>query len=132
MAFLDPAHAFTAGNAKPVAAPWDLQDEGRTGFSPLEWSVIALARRDGLASLSAPGPVARALGSLFGLGRKSRLADPQLEALRRIAVHAWHYGYKLPVSEIKHFLTAGFTSAQYETLLASVAPKRAELRRIAA
>ena len=125
MAYIDHASSF----AGAMAAPWVAQDEGRTDFSGLEWTVIALARRDRISSLSEPGPVARALGGLFGLGRQSTLADPRLEALRRLAVHAWHKGYKLPVSEIKRFLKAGFSTGQYETLLASVASKRLERRR---
>jgi hypothetical protein len=129
MAYIDHASAFAVSGAHPVSTSWAAGDEGRTDFSPLEWTVIALARRDGLSSLETPGPVARALGSLFGLGRKSMLADPRLEALRRIAVHAWHRGYKLPVSEIKRFLGAGFSTGQYETLLASIAQKRVQRRR---
>lgn len=129
MAYIDHASAFAVSGSHPVATSWAVQDDGRTDFSPLEWTVIALARRDGLASLETPGPIARALGGLFGLGRKSMLADPRLEALRRLAVHAWHRGYKLPVSEIKHFLAAGFSTGQYETLLASIAMKRVERRR---
>jgi hypothetical protein len=129
MAYIDHASAFAVSGAHPVSTSWAAGDEGRTEFSPLEWTVIALARRDGLSSLETPGPVARALGSLFGLGRQSMLADPRLEALRRIAVHAWHRGYKLPVSEIKRFLSAGFSAGQYETLLASIAQKRVQRRR---
>ena len=125
MAYIDHASSF----AGAMASPWVAQDEGRTDFSGLEWTVIALARRDRISSLSEPGPLARALGGLFGLGRQSTLADPRLEALRRLAVHAWHKGYKLPVSEIKNFLKAGFSTGQYETLLASVASKRMERRR---
>jgi hypothetical protein len=123
MAYLDHASAFAAAGAQPVPADWALGQE-EVGFSPLEWTVISLARRDKLGSLQAPGPMARAFGSLFGLGRQSSLADPRLEALRRIAVHAWHKGYTLPVSEIKRFLAAGFSAAQVETLLASVSGKR--------
>jgi hypothetical protein len=52
--------------------------------------------------------------------------------LRRLAVHAWHKGYKLPVSEIKRFLAAGFSSGQFETLIASIGSKRVERRRSAA
>jgi hypothetical protein len=124
MAYLDHAGAFAVAGAQPVSADWALgEDQGH--FSPLEWTVITLARRDRLASLRAPSPLGRAFGSLFGLGRQSALADPRLEALRRIAVHAWHRGYTLPVSEIKRFLAAGFSAAQVETLLASISGTRA-------
>ena len=101
-------------------------------FSALEWSVIALARRDSIASLGEPGKLARALGGLFGLGEASKLADPRLEALRRLAVHAWHRGYALPVSQLDAFVAAGFTMDQAETLLASVTGARAGQRRRAA
>jgi hypothetical protein len=122
MAYLDPASVFSSvGGATPLEAATAAETPG---FSALEWTVIALARRDALSSLSTPGPIARALGSLFGLERRSILADPRLEALRRLAVHAWHKGYTLPVSEVKRFLSAGFSSAQLESLLASVAVKR--------
>lgn len=130
MAYLDHASAFAMAGAQAVPTPWATpQDAGTSEFTPLEWTVIALARRDGLTSLDAPGPIARALGSLFGLGRQSMLADPRLEALRRIAVHAWHRGYTLPISEVKRFLAAGFTSGQTETLLASVSSGRSARRR---
>lgn len=93
-------------------------------FSPLEWTTIALARKDSLASLRDPSRLSRAMGSLFGRNTQSRLADPTLEMLRRLAVNAWHYGYRLPVSEIKAFLAAGFTVDQLETVLASVGKAR--------
>ncbi|HWI86380.1 MAG TPA: hypothetical protein VNT42_08675 [Sphingomonas sp.] len=129
MAYLDHASAFEVAGAHAATGPWAPQVEGVEEFSALEWTVIALARRDGISSLDTPGPLARALGSLFGLGRQSRLADPRLEALRRMAVHAWHRSYTLPVSEIKRFLAAGFTAGQAETLLASVSSGRAVRRR---
>lgn len=129
MAYIDHASAFAAAGSQRMPAPWAAKDDGPADFSALEWTVIALARRDRISSLDEPGPLARALGSLFGLGRQSTLADPRLEALRRLAVHAWHRGYKLPVSEVKRFLSAGFSAGQYETLLASVSTKRIERRR---
>jgi hypothetical protein len=94
------------------------------GFSALEWSVIALARRDTLRSLASPGAVSRAMGGLFGLGSRSQLADPRLEALRRMAVYAWRRGFALPMTEIRAFLAAGFVEAQMETLVVSVTGMR--------
>jgi hypothetical protein len=131
MAYMDLNQAFSGGvplsAIEPVAAPTE------TGFSGIEWSVIALAARDKLSSLTEPGRVSRALGGLFGLGSTSRLADPRLEALRQMAVQAWHHGYLLPASEIGRFIAAGFNLDQFETLLASVAPRRSTRRqRIAA
>lgn len=93
-------------------------------FSPLEWTTILLSRSDSLSSLREPGRVSRALGGLFGLGTKTRLSDPALEALRRLAVNAWHLGYALPASEMAAFLSAGFSNAQLDLALASIAKSR--------
>jgi len=93
-------------------------------LSALEWSVVAVARNDSLASLREPGRLGMAMAALFGGRQNPRLADARLEALRRIAVLAWHHGYTLPMSEIKAFLKAGFTSDQFEALLASVSRGR--------
>lgn len=122
MAYLDLAAGYVAG-AAPVSPPAALAPV--QSFSALEWTVIALARKDGLRSIGEPGPIARALRSLFGEGRRSSLADPRLEALRRFAIHAWHRGYALPVSEIKAFVAAGFSIDQAEAALASIAGARA-------
>ena len=94
------------------------------GFSALEWSVIAIARLDGLASLKEPSRVARAMGSLFGTWKNPRLADGRLEALRRMAVLAWHNSYVVPLSAVRAFKDAGFTIDQYETLQASISRGR--------
>ena len=114
MAYLDLAQPFAAPVAQRTAkAP-------AASFSALEWSVIAVAKRDRLSSLEEPGAISRALGGLFGLGRESRLSEPRLETLRRLAVHAWRRGYALPASEVARFLKEGFTMAQAELLVASI------------
>lgn len=117
MAYLDLEHPFAA-----PAASRDTAKTADTGpsFSALEWSVIAVARRDRISSLDEPGAISRAFGGLFGFGKASRLAEPKLETLRRLAVHAWRRGYALPASEVTGFLKAGFTMAQAELLVASV------------
>ena len=96
-----------------------------TGLTALEWSVVALAQRDRLSSLDRPGRLSVALGAVFGGRRRSpHLADPKLEALRRMAVLSWHRGFAVPVHELKAFLRAGFSRAQYETMLASISAGR--------
>lgn len=102
---------------------------GTADLSALEWSVVAIAGRDRLSSLREPGRVAMALGTLFGRGTNPRLADPRLEALRRLAVLTWHHGYAVPVSAIKAFLAAGFSTDQYETVAASIETGRTDRRR---
>ena len=127
MAYLDIDNMFAA----PVRSR--KAEAARTagaGFSALEWSVIAVSRRDSVASLEEPSRVSRALGSLFGFGTTSRLADPKLEALRRVAVYAWRRGYALPQVEIDRFVDAGFTIEQAETLVASVTGDRVGLAQI--
>ena len=108
----------------PVSAEAPRHDiipaEPRARLSPLEWSVIAIARRDRLSSLRTPGRLSMALGSLFGRGANPRLADPRLEALRRMAVLSWHHGFQVPASAVRAFVAAGFTQDQYETMLASI------------
>jgi alkylhydroperoxidase family enzyme len=100
-----------------------------SGFTGLEWSVIALAERERLASLRQPGRIAAALGTLFGTWQNARLADGRLEALRRMAVLAWHKSYAVPVSELRAFFAAGFSHEQYETLLRSISQGRATKRK---
>lgn len=100
-------------------------------LSALEWSVVAFAQRDSLASLREPGRLAAALGSLFGR-RDQRVIDPRLESLRRIAVLAWHRGWQVPASELKAFVKAGFSLDQYELVQASIARGRSASRRGAA
>ena len=127
MAYLDIDNMFAAPVRSRGAQVIATKD---AGFSALEWSVIAVSRRDGIASLEEPSRVSRALGSLFGFGTTSRLADPKLEALRRVAVYAWRRGYALPQVEIDRFVEAGFTIEQAETLVASVTGDRVGLVQI--
>ncbi|GAA0324538.1 hypothetical protein GCM10009087_38570 [Sphingomonas oligophenolica] len=131
MAYLDIDNMFAApvrSRGAHAAAAADATAE--SGFSALEWSVIAVSRRDSIASLDDPSRMSRAIGSLFGFGTTSRLADPRLEALRRVAVYAWRRGYALPQAEIDRFVEAGFTIDQAETLVASVTGDRVGLTQI--
>ena len=103
--------------ADPVPAP-------APRLSALEWLAVAVSRSDRLSSLRRPGRLAVAMGSLFGMYRNPQLADPRLEALRRIAVLSRHYGYTVPSDEVSRFLAAGFTPDQYELVVDSVAAER--------
>jgi hypothetical protein len=121
MAYLDVRDGFA--NATPISA-----SPMPAVFERGEWEVIVLAQRDDLASLRAPGWLARTFAKLFGGNPDRRLASPRLEALRRLAVHAWHHGYAVPVSAMKAFKDAGFSPDQLELLLASVAQGRTSPR----
>ncbi|HEX8447146.1 MAG TPA: hypothetical protein VF649_11090 [Sphingomonas sp.] len=88
------------------------------------WTVIRLARRDGMASLADQLRFGRLRAMLFGTRPASKLADPQLEAVRRVAVHAWQHGYAVPEREVAGFLSAGHTLAQLETLVTWIDAQR--------
>jgi hypothetical protein len=130
MAYL--AFNEAAPAAGPVVTAAAIRAPKAPVFSPLEWSVVALARRDSLSSLRAPGRVSMAMGALFGEKTNPRLADPRLEALRRIAVLTWHHGYTVPVSELRRFFDAGFDAPHYELLADSIAVDRTRQRGVRA
>lgn len=85
-----------------------------------EWSVAYLARRDGLGSLRPDTRIARFFRTIFGIARTNPLSDGRLEALRRMAVLTWHHGYNVASSEVRAFLSAGFSERQYETLVTRI------------
>ena len=98
-------------------------------LSALEWSIVAMAERDTLASLREPGRFLSALSSLFGLRPANRLANDRLEALRRISVFAWRNNWNVPQSELRNFFAAGFTPDHYELVQKSIGQARTAHRR---
>jgi hypothetical protein len=129
MAFVN--FAEIQGGTNGIAAIYgEAPPAHRTGFSALEWQVVALAQRDSLSTLAAPGRLTTALEAVFGFKRVSpELSSPALEALRRVAVLAWHRGFALPNSEINAFLAAGYSEEQLETLIDSISAGRATAKR---
>ena len=124
----------------PISATADLQQSaapkplivGMTAparLSALEWSVVAMAERDGLSSIRKPGRFLSALNSLFGIKPPNRLANDGLEALRRIAILAWHHGWNVPKSELAAFIEAGFSTDHFELIQNSIGQARAARRR---
>ena len=118
LALTDEGVAATApaGSQILVPAPAAPKADSPAGFSALEWSVVMLARHDRPSSLREPGRVAIWLGRIFGEALNRRLADPRLEALRRMAVLTWHHSYSVPKAELKAFFAAGFDTDHYELL----------------
>lgn len=97
----------------------------RQQFEPHELRVLQLARRDGIETLQEPRK--RGWFTRFVLGPpppSRRLANERLEALRRLAVHAWHKGYLLPVSVVKAAEHAGFSEEQIGTLIDNIGRAR--------
>ena len=100
-------------------------------FSALEWSVIRFARLDRLWTIRAAGRIRRFWNWLLARGNPE-LADPKLEALRRMAVLTWHFGFTVPGDDVATFLSAGFSPDQYELMAGSINSALAGKRRIAA
>jgi len=117
--FIPPAAAEMVGSAPAVAAR----------LSALEWSIVAMAENDGLASIREPSRYTRILRAFFGLKAPNRLASDRLETLRRVAILAWHYGWNVPKSEVAAFRAAGFSDDQFELVQNSLGQARAARRR---
>jgi hypothetical protein len=96
-----------------------LPAEPRPSFSPLEWSIIRLARRQDLSTVREPGLLRRFYHWVIGRRGNRGLANKHLEALRRIAVLSWHFGFSVAGEDVADFLSAGFTPEQYELLVVS-------------
>lgn len=93
-------------------------------LTALEWSIVAMAEKDGISSLREPSRFLFALGSLFEVRRPNSLANDRLEALRRLAVHAWHYRWNVPDSELRDFVAAGYSLDHYQLIQSSMAQAR--------
>ena len=107
--------------ASPIALTGvPANDAARPDFSPLEWSIIRLARVDALSTLRAPGRIRRFWNWLMGRTGGAELANERLEALRRMAVLSWHYGFTVPGDDVASFLSQGFSPDQYELMVRSI------------
>ena len=115
-------------DSQPIALP-AIAARPEPHFSALEWSIVRLARNDGLSTIREPGPFRRLLSWLIGRTGSRRLANDRLEALRQIAVLSWNFGFSIPGEDVADFLSAGFTIDQYELLVSSV--RSPQLRTIA-
>lgn len=104
------------------------QPAAPANFSDLEWSIVAMAERDGLASLRKPNAFWSLIGALFGIKPANRLANDRLEALRRMAVLAWRYRWNVPEAEMTAFFTAGYSPDHFETMLGRISAVRADQR----
>jgi hypothetical protein len=103
--------------------------EAPAKFSDLEWSIVAMAQSDSLATLREPSRFWSMVNAIFGVKPANRLANDRLEALRRVAVLAWRYRWNVPTSELKAFFSAGFSEAQYEQLQSRISAVRASSAR---
>lgn len=125
MAYID--FAPDALQSQPIVQPRHdpVAERAEVRLSALEWSVVALAQKDRLSSLTKPGRLSMALGKVFGSRQhNAELADARLEALRRMAVLVWHHSFQVPTSELKRFFAAGFTPDHFELVAASIGAAR--------
>ena len=118
-----------ARDSQPIALPALITS--KPDFTKLEWSVIRLARIDQLWTIRAAGRLRRFWNWFVGRGNPE-LANPKLEALRRMAVLTWHYGFTVPGDDVANFLSAGFSPDQYELMAGSINSALGAPRRIAA
>ena len=90
-------------------------------FGPLEWLIIAIGQRDGIAS-SRSRPLLDGIGKLFDRSQPNGLANPKLDELRRLAAFASEHGWHVPPAEMAAFLRTGWTEDQLEMVIDTVAP----------
>ena len=119
--------------AEPIArTAVPANDTDKPEFNPLEWSVIRLARADSISTLRPAGRIRRFWNWLMGRSGSPELANERLEALRRMAVLSWHYGFTVPGDDVASFLSAGFSPDQYELMVRSIRAAIGSPQRIAA
>jgi len=119
-------------DSRPVALPAIAANSNeRPNFSPLEWSIIRLARIDRLWTIRTAGRLRRFWNWFVGRGNPE-LANPKLEALRRMAVLTWHFGFTVPGEDVSEFISAGFSPDQYELMAGSINAALSSSRRIPA
>jgi hypothetical protein len=117
MAYID----LSPSAFRPAAAI-QLADSGNQAEVHLgrdEWSVVEIARNDGLWSLSPNGFFARLVRTLFGITPPRPLANERLEALRRFAVVAWKRG-AVGAAQMRELAAAGFSAADARLVLEHV------------
>jgi len=129
MAYIDFAQPLLAvGDGIALSVVRDRIKATATTFSPTEWQVVQLARRDGMASLREPGLWTRIKTMIFGPQPHFRLASKRLEALRRLAVDSWHNGFAVRPSAITDFRNAGFSEGHVELLLSAITAARHSIK----
>lgn len=126
MAFIDFTDAALQALPISLSHPVD-------ALTLMERRIVALARNDGMQSLKTQrkrGWLARLI--LGPTPPSPMLANERLEALRRLAVRAWHHGYTLPVSALKEARDAGYSEAKIGAVIDTIGRNRPPFRSIAA
>ena len=79
-------------------------------LSALEWSIVAMAERDGLSSIRELGRYTRPCGTSSVSSSQTLWPTNGSRRCDVSAIFAWHYGWNVPKSELAAFFGAGFTS----------------------
>lgn len=124
MAYLEPLQEMAGTFSSPAPPPHHDPDQTTIIFSPLEWSIIDIAREDRLSSTRPPTVWGMLAARIFGEQYNPQLANPKLEALRRMAVLTWHHGYMIAETEIWDFIRAGYSVEHYDLLAKEISFSR--------
>jgi hypothetical protein len=126
MAYLDIDFMQTAGvSARRSGVP---TVPFQTLFSAIEQSVIKIAMSDPAASLLAENIWSRRFRLLFGTVRVNPLANPGLEALRRVVVSLLRGPESRALLEVDVAISLGMTQIQADTLRVRFAHLRPQRR----
>ena len=126
MAYLDFdfMHSAAVSARRTEAATISLQ----TLFSAIEQSVIKIAMTDPSASLDPENLWLRRIRHLFGTVRVNPLANPRLEALRRVVVSLLRSTESRALVEVDAAISLGMTQIQADTLRVHFAHLRQQRR----
>ena len=89
----------------------------------MDWQIVEMARNDGPRGLNPDRLLSRIARSVFGVPIPRRLANDELEALRRFSVRAWFWDF-VRTSDVQAFFDAGYTPTNARRILAYVAHHR--------
>ena len=92
-------------------------------LTQLDWSVIEMAKSDPPRSINPDGHFSRFMRDFFGLPVTRKLANENLETLRRFCVRAWFWDL-IRTREVRALVAAGYTSVDVFQILAHVAGNR--------
>jgi hypothetical protein len=120
--FRTPADQPT-GSTQGSRSPCDCESEPASRLGRQEWSIVEFARNESLWTLNPNGLLQRIGRTLFGIRQPMPLANPNLEALRRFALVAWHRG-SVGAAQLREFVSAGFSCADASLVLQHVTRRR--------
>lgn len=92
-------------------------------LTELDWKVIEMARTDPPRSINPDGHFSCFLRDFFGLPMTRKLANENLEALRRFCVRAWHWDF-VRTHDMQALMDAGYSSGDAVRILAHIAGSR--------